>query len=185
MKRVDLSTSRFGNLVVLTVQLANFWRDRQMSMMRYRAHDSLAVLKNPLYGRHVQAMTAEELHSKAEIAEELAARDMRIAELTADLEREEIRLAACGVVAMADTSESAAKVRVMRPDYRSAACDDVARRVDECIALRAYVTELREVLEIARNGINWYIENSEEANGCDEEMLEQIATVLAAAPKVT
>jgi len=44
---------------------------------------------------------------------------------------------------------------------------------------------LREVLEIARNGINWYIENSEEANGCDEEMLEQIATVLAAAPKVT
>jgi GTP cyclohydrolase II len=31
----------------------------------------------------------------------------------------------------------------MHPDYRSASCDDVARRVDECIALRAEVERLR------------------------------------------
>ena len=54
-----------------------------------------------------------------------------------ELERERMRLAACGVVAMADTPESAARARDMREEYRSASCDDVARRVDECMALRA------------------------------------------------
>jgi hypothetical protein len=38
--------------------------------------------------------------------------------------------------ALADTPESAAKAREMHEDYRSASCDDVARRVDECMALR-------------------------------------------------
>jgi hypothetical protein len=57
-------------------------------------------------------------------------------QLRSDLERERMRLAACGCVAMADTPESAAYTRNMHPDYRSASCDDVARRVDECMALR-------------------------------------------------
>lgn len=35
----------------------------------------------PYYSAHVSAMTSEELHSKADIAEELAFRDKRIAEL--------------------------------------------------------------------------------------------------------
>ena len=54
--------------------------------------------------------------------------------LRADLERERMRLAACGVVALSDTPESAARERNMHPDYRSASCDDVARRVDECMS---------------------------------------------------
>jgi len=54
-----------------------------------------------------------------------------------ELERERMRLAACGVVAMADTPESAQKARDMKEEYRSASCEDVARRVDECMALRA------------------------------------------------
>ena len=52
-----------------------------MSKMRYREHESLTVLKNPLYGLHVQAMTIESLRNKGEIAEELAWRDMQIADL--------------------------------------------------------------------------------------------------------
>jgi len=60
----------------------------------------------------------------------------KIEGLEQDLERERGRLAACGVVAMADTPESAAKARDMKGEYRSASCDDVARRVDECMALR-------------------------------------------------
>ena len=64
----------------------------------------------------------------------------------AELERERIRLAACGVVALADTLESAAKAREMRADYRSASCDDVARRVDECILLRAKLTVAMKAL---------------------------------------
>lgn len=57
-------------------------------------------------------------------------------QLKAALETERMRLAACGVVAMADTPDSAEYARNMHPDYRSASCDDVARRVDECMALR-------------------------------------------------
>lgn len=64
----------------------------------------------------------------------------------AELERERMRLAACGVVARADTLESAAKAREMRADYRSASCDDVARRVDECILLRAKLTVAMKAL---------------------------------------
>ena len=61
----------------------------------------------------------------------------RLKKAEAELERERMRLAACGVVAMADTPESAAEAREMRDEYRSASCDDVARRVDECMTLRA------------------------------------------------
>jgi hypothetical protein len=65
--------------------------------------------------------------------------------LKAELEIERIRLDACGVVAIADTPESAATVRDMREEYWSASCDDVARRVDECIALRTERDSLRLV----------------------------------------
>lgn len=66
--------------------------------------------------------------------------------LQVDLEHERMRLFACGVVAMADTPDSAREARAMHPDCESASCDDVKRRVDECIALRARVAELEDVL---------------------------------------
>lgn len=69
------------------------------------------------------------------------------ANLSHDLEREQLKLAACGAVAMADTSESAKVARTMYPIYWSASCDDVARRVDECIRLRAERDELLCVLQ--------------------------------------
>lgn len=53
-----------------------------------------------------------------------------IERLTAKLERERLRLAACGVVALANTRESAVEARKMHDDYRSASCDDVAGAVD-------------------------------------------------------
>lgn len=58
-------------------------------------------------------------------------------ELRAESETERIRLAACGVVALSNTPESAAKMREMLPEYRAASCDDVARAVDREMALRA------------------------------------------------
>jgi len=78
--------------------------------------------------------------------EEMAKRDaatVEIERLRAEVERERMRLAACGVVALSDTPESAAKARDMHDDYKSASCDDVARRVDECMALRAEIERLR------------------------------------------
>lgn len=90
-----------------------------------------------------------------------------LAELTAQLaaannqlERERMRLAACGVVAMANTPESAAKARDMHPDYRSASCDDVARMVDGEMELRAQLgaaeaerDRLRKAALSAKNAI--------------------------------
>jgi len=57
-------------------------------------------------------------------------------ELREELERERMRLAACGVVANANTPESAKKWRNMRDEYRSASCDGVARAVDREMRLR-------------------------------------------------
>lgn len=63
------------------------------------------------------------------------------------LEREQMRLAACDVIAMCDTPASAAEARQMHSDHESAALDSVKRRVDECIALRQMVRELRDATE--------------------------------------
>lgn len=48
-------------------------------MILYRKHPS-AVLRSPEYLQHVEAMTREKLESKADIALELAARDIEIRE---------------------------------------------------------------------------------------------------------
>jgi len=63
-----------------------------------------------------------------------------------ELETERIRLAACGVVAMADTKESRIKAREILPEYRSASLGDVERRVDECIELKEQRDRLAELL---------------------------------------
>ena len=65
--------------------------------------------------------------------------DDRIAELEAELEAERLRLAACGVVAMADTPESASKARDIHMDYWSASLGDVIRQVDALMALRSAI----------------------------------------------
>jgi len=61
--------------------------------------------------------------------------------LQAELERERIRLAACGVVAMSNTPESAEKSRQMQGMYWSASCEDVARAVDKQMQLAAELAE--------------------------------------------
>jgi len=77
-----------------------------------------------------------------------------VKQLREDFETERMRLAAVGVVAMADTPESAAKAREMHPDYESASLHDVIRRVDECMELREKIKELeewkRQQLEVSR-----------------------------------
>ena len=69
-----------------------------------------------------------------------------IKRLRAELEVERMRLAACDVVALADTPESAVAARKMLPDYRSASLSSVERRVDEVISLRAEVERMRAVV---------------------------------------
>lgn len=62
--------------------------------------------------------------------------------LARELGVERMRLAACGVVALANTPESAAKAREMLPEYHSGSCDTVASAVDREMALRGRLAEL-------------------------------------------
>ncbi|MSR12890.1 MAG: hypothetical protein EXR84_14085 [Gammaproteobacteria bacterium] len=80
-------------------------------------------------------------HSEALAA--IAERDARIVELEAELETERMRLVACGVVALANTPESAAQARVMSPNYMSASCGDVMRSVDAEMQLRAELADMK------------------------------------------
>ena len=59
--------------------------------------------------------------------------------LRAELETERMRLTACGVVAMSNTTDSAKQARDMSQEYWSASCVEVARMVDENIKLRAKI----------------------------------------------
>jgi hypothetical protein len=74
-----------------------------------------------------------------------------IEQLDTELERERMRLAACGVVALANTEESATKARLMHDDYRSASCDDVARMVDVQMKLRTQVEQLNAKVAMMRS----------------------------------
>lgn len=67
-----------------------------------------------------------------------------ISRLESELEIEQMRLVACSVVSLANTPESAAQARNMHPDYRSFACDDVARMVDREMEHRATISRLRD-----------------------------------------
>lgn len=82
-----------------------------------------------------------------DLERELATATRERDEARADLETERMRLAACGVIALANTPESAAKARDMLPQYRSASSDDVARAVDREMMLRAEVESLRNALQ--------------------------------------
>ena len=62
-------------------------------MAEYRNH-SERIVTTPEYCRHVSAMTGEDLHSKADIAEELAWRDIQIERLRHQLARTEEALLA-------------------------------------------------------------------------------------------
>lgn len=84
-----------------------------------------------------------------------AAQHQRItAALRGEVERMRMQLAACGVVALCNTPESAAKARDMHPDYMSASCQEVMRAVDSEMALRAELAALRGRQEaVARVGL--------------------------------
>ena len=69
------------------------------------------------------------------------------AALEAECERLRMQLAACGVVALANTPKSAAQARQMHPDYMSASCSDVADAVGREMTLRRQRDKLAKVLE--------------------------------------
>jgi len=113
------------------------------------------------------------------------------------LECERMRVVACGVVACSDTPKSAAVARDMLPVYRSESCDDVARRVDECISLRAERDALRADAERWRslyaraineaNGLTNYVEDRPELRRAEKQLeaIQREARAIDAAMKGT
>jgi hypothetical protein len=74
--------------------------------------------------------------------------EAQIAELRKELERERLRLAICGVVAIADTPQTAAWTRDIRPEFRSASLEDVIKTVDQLMACRAELAAASETIRL-------------------------------------
>lgn len=70
----------------------------------------------------------------------------KIDALEADCEIARMQLAGCGVAALEDTEESRAGRITTDNTFWSASYGDVCRRVDECIALRAEIAELKAAI---------------------------------------
>jgi len=84
----------------------------------------------------------------------------KIERLKEELDTERMRLAACGVIALSNTPDSAKQARQMKYEYWSASCADVADAVDRELALRDKLAEcqareakLREALQEAVDGM--------------------------------
>lgn len=58
-----------------------------------------------------------------------------------------MQLVACGVVAMANTPESAKKARAMHPEYMSPSCQDVMEAVDREIAHRVKMNRQAKLIK--------------------------------------
>lgn len=125
-------------------------------------HGASAILgmlpEHPGYNGAVLLIDDEEA---ARCVAEIDAAAAELSALRAELETERMRVVACGVVACADTTESAKMARQMHADYQSAACTDVARRVDECIALRAE----RDALRAAADRVVAHMEGRQPVQG--------------------
>ena len=79
----------------------------------------------------------------------------QLAERDAQIERLQMQLAACGVVALANTPGSAGEARQMHPDYMSASCSDVADAVDREIAMRQQRDNIAQILRDLVPGCKW------------------------------
>lgn len=124
----------------------------------------------------LQAEGAEQSAALIDTAiEKIKQQAAQIEQQAAELERERLRLAACGVVATADTPESAATARDMHPDYKSASCDDVSRRVDECMELRERVQQqAAEIKRLQADAENFHMDYRMK---CDVETKQQAAKI--------
>jgi hypothetical protein len=98
-------------------------------------------------GRYKGQLFGTEVHGADPLCRLSAAKAI-IDGLRGEVERLQMQLAACGVVALANTIESAGEARQMHPDYMSASCSDVADAVDREIALRTERDTMRQQLAV-------------------------------------
>ena len=134
--------------------------------MRKYANRS-AIAQGQVYVDHVSAMTAEGLHSKSDIAAELAHRDICIA----DLEQRIVKLKAKLEKCQRDYQEHVAMVASKeRPAY-----NEQQRRIDKLERqLAKTVKHLSDLLDLYDGGIAW---------GASQEARDWLDVVTQAADK--
>ena len=132
-----------------------------------------------------KSLSVENAALKEQVAH-LQILERQLAKKDAELKTERIRLAACGVVALANTPDSAAKAREMLPEYRSASCDDVARTVDREMALReqlATVTAQRDLLKDALEKLFSWVDAYAETSDTEFPTVERLCVEALASLK--
>ena len=133
----------------------------------------------------IEQAEAENAALKEQVAH-LQILERQLAEKDAELKTERIRLAACGVVALANTPDSAAKAREMLPEYRSASCDAVAKTVDREMALReqlATVTAQRDLLKDALEKLFSWVDAYAETSDTEFPAVERLCVEALASLK--
>jgi hypothetical protein len=107
----------------------------------------LVVLSGRIIANDVQSVDPildENERERIELQNKVFQLGCRVSELENELERERLRLAACGVVAMADTPESAARARHMDEEFWSASLGDVIRQIDALMSTRNQLKAFQE-----------------------------------------
>jgi len=123
-----------------------------VALVASKTPDEIATLRDEIERLRAQVSELEASPMSEEALDILRSENER---LRAELETERIRLAACGVVALSNTPESAEKVRKMLPEYRSASCDDVARMVDQQMDLRVQLAASEARAERYQVALEW------------------------------
>ena len=132
--------------------------EQQAEGFRRQGYHVAALIHEPK-----SAITAAELatlREKAAMLETVAlsrcADRIKLSRLEQELETERMRLAACGVIALSNTADSAINARDMLPEYWSASAQDCASAVDREMDYRSRLAvtererdELRKDAEIA------------------------------------
>lgn len=109
-------------------------------------------MTNLLDGMYSLQNDSEKLENRRQL--ELRRLQGEILHLEKSLEIERMRLAACGVVADANTPESAKKAREMKSEYLSASLESVCNAVDQEIKYREALTHIREEFIGGQSRIN-------------------------------
>ena len=123
---------------------------------RARAQASLAEHFNKMQSVFSECVIKPQIDYQNGYITGYLALDEELTRLREQLEVERMRLVACGVVALANTPESAAKNRQMKDEYRSGSLDDVIRIVDSEMALREQVLAQQARIAQMRDGLLHY-----------------------------
>jgi hypothetical protein len=134
----------YGRLLEKTF---TYMHDVSRTIWQLASEGRLVVLSGRIIANDVQSVDPildENEQERIELQNKVFQLGCCVSELENELERERLRLAACGVVAMADTPESAARARHINEEFWSASLEDVIRQIDALMSTRNQLKAFQE-----------------------------------------